>query len=222
MFGTNPIKKPRLLSDNTLDVQEIFPTIQGEGLFVGWQSVFLRLGGCNLQCIFCDTEFDSYVNMPIADILQKIQNLATNAEGLITKKLVVITGGEPFLQPIESICQALIDLGFLVQIETNGTIYRKLPSRVKIICSPKNNSGKTKNIHPDLLPSISAFKFVVSANISNYNHIFLDVGAIPVFVQPIDEICQQKNKANLDLAIKICNQNGYILSLQMHKIIGIR
>ena len=52
-----------------IDVQEIFPTLQGEGPFVGYPSVFIRLGGCNLACDFCDTEFDSYKNFSLEKII---------------------------------------------------------------------------------------------------------------------------------------------------------
>lgn len=223
MFGRNKVYKPHN-NLNFLDVQEIFPTIQGEGLFVGWPAVFLRLGGCNLQCLFCDTEFDSYQSMNIEQIIQQIQQFSCNENQQKIRKLVVITGGEPMLQPIELLCEKLINNGFLVQIETNGTFYRQLPSEVKIICSPKNNQNKTLQIQSWWKNSISAFKFVVSKNFLGYQKIFYDLFGfgIPVYVQPIDENCTQKNLDNLKLALNICNQYGYILSLQTHKIIGVR
>ena len=55
---------------------------------------------------------------------------------------MVITGGEPMIQPIAKLCANLIKLKFQIQIETNGTLYRKLPKAVKIICSPKNSYKK--------------------------------------------------------------------------------
>jgi len=223
MFGKNKVYKPHN-NPNFLDVQEIFPTIQGEGLFVGWPVVFLRLGGCNLQCLFCDTEFDNYQAVSIEEIIKKIQQFSYNENQQRVRKLVVITGGEPMLQPIELLCQTLIAYGFLVQIETNGTFYRKLASEVKIICSPKNNKNQTLQVQSWWKNSISAFKFVVSKNFLGYDKIFYDLVGfdIPVYVQPIDENCAKKNSDNLNLALDICNKYGYILSLQTHKIIGVR
>jgi 7-carboxy-7-deazaguanine synthase len=223
MFGKNKVYKPHN-NPNFLDVQEIFPTIQGEGLFVGWPAVFLRLGGCNLQCLFCDTEFDNYQSMNIEKIIEEIQQFSCNEHQQKIRKLVVITGGEPMLQPIELLCQKLISNGFLVQIETNGTFYRQLPNEVKIICSPKNNQNQPLSIQSWWKNSISAFKFVVSENFLGYQKIFYDLFSfdIPVYVQPIDENCAQKNLKNLKLALNICNEYGYILSLQTHKIIGVR
>lgn len=223
MFGKNEVYKTHN-NPNFLDVQEIFPTIQGEGLFVGWSAVFLRLGGCNLQCLFCDTEFDNYQAVSIDEIIKKIQQFSYNENQQKVRKLVVITGGEPMLQPIELLCQTLITNGFLVQIETNGTFYRKLPSEVKIICSPKNNQNKTLQVQSWWKNSISAFKFVVSKNFLGYDKIFYDLVGfnVPIYVQPIDENCVKKNSDNLNLALDICNKYGYILSLQTHKIIGVR
>jgi len=223
MFGRNKVYKPHN-NPNFLDIQEIFSTIQGEGLFVGWPAVFLRLGGCNLQCLFCDTEFDSYKSINIESIIEKIQQFSCNENQQKIRKLVVITGGEPMLQPIELLCQTLIANGFLVQIETNGTFYRKLHPEVKIVCSPKKNQNKTLQVQSWWKNSISAFKFVVSKNFSGYEKVFHDLSGfdIPIYIQPIDENCIKKNSDNLNLALDICNKYGYILSLQTHKIIGVR
>src|SRR5690606_33313693 len=156
MFGKNPILPPKKGDGSILDVHKIFATFQGEGPFVGYPAIFIRLSGCNLSCDFCDTEFDSYESIAVEEIIRKVKNLSEN-EGKRIYKLIVISGGEPFRQPIEKLCQKLISKEFQVQIETNGTLYRELPKEVKIICSPKNSGGGYKTIRNDLLPKISAF-----------------------------------------------------------------
>lgn len=225
MFGKNKITKPQNHSGDFLNVQEIFATIQGEGPYAGQPAVFIRLGGCNLQCSFCDTEFDSPKQILTKNIIKEVLLLANNNKQQLVRKLVVITGGEPLLQPIENLSLELIKKKFLVQIETNGTIYRKLPKAVKIICSPKNSSGKYYPIRQDLLPRINAFKFLISANDPRYSKVS-EVGQsqyqIPVFVQPIDEYDQEKNQQNLQKTLAIANQFGYHISLQLHKILKIR
>ncbi len=225
MFGKNKILKPTFHDGLHLDVQEIFATLQGEGVYVGHPSVFVRLGGCNLSCNFCDTEFDSYENFSLEKILEEVQKLAKNSAGEAVRKLVVITGGEPFRQPIERLCEELVKLEFLVQIETNGTLFRDLPNAVKVICSPKNTDGKYHSIRRDLLLRINAFKFIISETNKNYFSV-ADVGQaelkIPVYLQPMDERDEVKNEANLKRAVKLCEDGGYLLSLQMHKILGIR
>ncbi|MBM3579567.1 MAG: 7-carboxy-7-deazaguanine synthase QueE [Alphaproteobacteria bacterium] len=216
MFGKNKKLKAENHSGFELDVQEIFPTLQGEGPYVGQPASFIRLGGCNLACEFCDTEFESYQKISFAEILQKVKNFG--------KKLVVITGGEPMRQPIERLCDELVRLGFLVQIETNGTIFRNLNPEVKIICSPKVTAGKYHQIRPDLLSRINAFKFIISKSNKNYCEVG-EVGQsktnVPVYVQPMDEYDEAKNRANLAHAVSLCEKHGHFLSLQTHKILGI-
>ena len=219
MFGQNPKRSAIFNDGNELEVQSIFKTLQGEGLFVGTPSIFIRLGGCNLACKFCDTDFEDFKLISVDEILKKVINLSDN---LI--KLIVITGGEPLRQPIELICFKLIDLGFTVQIETNGTLYRPLPMEVYIICSPKAGSNGYSKIREDLLPHISAIKFLVSANIPKYS-LVSDVGQvdykIPVFIQPMDQYDASLNKQNMELALKLVFETGSRLSLQTHKFIGI-
>lgn len=225
MFGKNKILKPENHDGLHLDVVEIFPTLQGEGTYVGYPSVFVRLGGCNLACEFCDTEFENYKNFSLSEILDEVRKLAKNDEGKIVRNLVVITGGEPLRQPIELFCEELVKSGFLVQIETNGTLFRELPKEVKIICSPKISNGKYHAIRPDLLVRINAFKFIISSSNKNYSEI-IEVGQskfnIPVYVQPMDEYDEVKNKKNLQYAVELCQKDGYFLSIQLHKIIGLK
>jgi organic radical activating enzyme len=223
MFGKNPLRKPEKGDGTTLQVQQIFATFQGEGPFVGHPSIFIRLGGCNLACNFCDTEFESFKEISLNDILHKANDLSSKLKANFTHKLVVITGGEPFRQPIEKLCDELINLGYKVQIETNGTIYRNINKDVTIICSPKTTTKYTA-IRDDLLERIDCLKFIISATHPLYKSVG-DVGQdkynTPVYVQPMDEYDAEKNKQNLEYTIKLASQNGYNISLQMHKIMGI-
>lgn len=117
-------------------VNEIFgPTIQGEGIYAGTPSVFIRLNGCNLRCYFkgsmCDTPYTSHhperiVPRENADIAEEVVHLIEKIGGDPENSHIVITGGEPMLQQ-----QSIVDLiGQLeaegawnkITIETNGTI----------------------------------------------------------------------------------------------------
>jgi 7-carboxy-7-deazaguanine synthase len=225
MFGKNKILRPENHDGLNLDVVEIFPTLQGEGPYAGCASVFIRLGGCNLSCSFCDTEFENYQNFSLQEILEEVRGLAKNDAGKIVRNLVVITGGEPLRQPITKLCEELLKLDFLVQIETNGTIFRDLPCEVKIICSPKVSNGQYYPIRPDLLLRITAFKFIISASDENYSEVpdFVKSNSrIPIYVQPMDEYDEAKNQANSQYALECCEKNGYRFSLQMHKILKLK
>lgn len=235
MLGTNPILPPTKGDGATLEVTEIFATIQGEGPHSGVPAVFIRLGGCNLACKFCDTDFETRETLNIADIVAQADRLSRfhphpsplpqAGEGTKrTHHLIVLTGGEPFRQPIAPLCQALLDAGFQVQIETNGTLWREIPKEVQIICSPKAPDGQYYPLRPDILPRITALKFLVSASRPNYASI-PEVGQtahnIPVYVQPIDEQDTAKNHANHQLAARLVQEQGLRLCIQVHKVVGI-
>lgn len=226
MFGHNPIRKPVKGDGRRLEVKHIFPTIQGEGPLAGVPAVFVRLSGCNLQCNFCDTEFDDGFEMDVKDIVRQVEEFSlANDNGTRVRRLAVITGGEPLRQPIGALCQVLLDAGFAVQIETNGTLFRDdLPEAVTIVCSPKTANGRYLPVRADMLARASALKFLISAGRDEYRTVG-DVGQgehdIPVYVQPMDEYDAEMNAANLALARQLVQTHGYHLSLQLHKIIGV-
>jgi organic radical activating enzyme len=224
MFGQNPLRGPSNHEGQHLDVQEIFKTIQGEGPLVGTPSIFIRLGGCNLACSFCDTEFETFNQVLTQDIVYEVLKLSCNEADARTVNTVVITGGEPFRQPIKLLCEMLIANGYIVQIETNGTLYRPLPNEVVIVCSPKASAGQYFPIRDDLLKNLAAFKFLISANMPPYNRV-PEVGQmahqVPIYVQPMDQYDDKLNEANTQHTLNLSLQKGYIMSLQMHKILKI-
>lgn len=206
-----------------LEVKSVFATLQGEGPYAGVPSVFIRLGGCNLACTFCDTEFEDYTSVALADLLNDVVAKAMN-KGKRVRHLIVITGGEPLRQNITPLCEALIADDFMIQIETNGTLFQSLPHEVDIVCSPKNTGKGYFPVREDLLSRISALKFIISAQDTRYGYV-PELGQtehdIPVYVQPMDEYDDVKSLENTKLALKLCIEQGYYLSLQKHKILGI-
>lgn len=217
MFGDNPIRPPVAGDGRTLDVQNIFATLQGEGPLAGVPAIFIRLGGCNLACDFCDTEFESYTSMSLEEVMAAVRVLPHTP-------LAVITGGEPFRQNIAPLCDALLAEGMEVQIETNGTLWRELDARVQVVCSPKISSGSYHPLREDLLARANAIKFIVSASHPQYGDV-ADVGqakyGIPVYIQPMDERDEAKNLANRELAVRLAMRDGARLCLQLHKILEI-
>jgi organic radical activating enzyme len=136
--------------------------------------------------------------------------------------LIVITGGEPMRQNISPICRKFIELGHIVQVETNGTILcPDLPKEVKIVCSPKVTNGKYHNLRQEIIERTIAIKFIVSANIEGYDDIANIAQGPLIYIQPMDEYDPEKNQRNLELAMRLCDQYNAILSLQTHKMIGI-
>ena len=109
-----------------MKICEIFTSIQGESTFAGLPCTFIRLSGCNLRCVYCDTKYsyDEGDEMQPGDILQRVDSAGV--------RLVEITGGEPMLQGKEttSLIRELLDKGYEVLVETNGSInIRELDKR---------------------------------------------------------------------------------------------
>lgn len=236
-MNNQPIEKKRPTrqhsSDVVLDVHSIFHTIQGEGPFSGHRAVFVRLAGCNLQCPRCDTDYtSSRIPMTPAEILDRVNVFEKDAERPEhTRPLVVLTGGEPFRQDIVPLVQTLAINDYQVQIETNGTLYRDfLPYGVTIVCSPK--SGK---IDKDLLPRISAFKYVIEAGCVSPTdglptHVLGAHGVVarppegfrgPIYVQPMDAHDTAANERHMRAAVESVMKFGYTLCLQAHKIANV-
>lgn len=120
-----------------LRVAEIFRSLQGEGLFAGTTSLFLRTTGCNLRCWFCDTPYTSWEpeghQRPWHDVLEEL--LGDGCEH------VVITGGEPLLQPdLVPLTRELRAAGRVITIETAGTVYRPVVADLMSISPKLSNS----------------------------------------------------------------------------------
>ena len=120
-------------SNDKLRIAEIFGSVQGEGVWVGIPSVFVRVSGCNLRCVWCDTPYASWKpegpTMSVGEIVEAIEKYGINH--------VVLTGGEPMLfDPIENLAIELKNRNHTITIETAGTINRQLPCDLMSI-SPK-------------------------------------------------------------------------------------
>ncbi|HJP84233.1 MAG TPA: 7-carboxy-7-deazaguanine synthase QueE [Fimbriimonadaceae bacterium] len=116
-----------------LKIAETFLSIQGEGIWSGVPSYFIRISGCNLRCVWCDTPYASW--NPVGE-LRTVESLIAEVLHSNTKH-VVITGGEPMLfDPIVDLAQGLRLGGKVITIETAGTVFRELACDLMSI-SPK-------------------------------------------------------------------------------------
>ena len=129
-----------------LKVDEIFESIQGESTLVGYPTTFLRLYGCNINCSYCDTKQESYTEMTIEEVAQKIREFGN--------RYVCITGGEPLLQweEVNELIRGFArSFNYTFSIETNGTI--KIPEkrhfRTKFIMDIKMPSSNFYNLAQD-------------------------------------------------------------------------
>jgi organic radical activating enzyme len=238
IVNRQPIEKRNFREDGYIEVHSIFNTIQGEGPFAGQQAVFVRLAGCNLQCPACDTDYtEGRTLAEPAQIVAKVHSFCGPND------LVVITGGEPFRQNISNLVRLLMNDGYRVQIETNGTLgapdssfYRLVetditrPDGCFIVCSPK-----TGKIDKDLDRHICAFKYIIRDGEVDIDGLPLqalghtaspfvhrpDNFNGPIYVQPCDDQDIVKNKRNLEACIRSVLKYGFTLQLQIHKIINM-
>lgn len=230
------------INEPWLLVHSIFKSVQGEGPFSGIPAVFVRLAGCNLCCPHCDTDYTSAAStMLVNDVIQTIERFSdVYPEGPV--RLIVITGGEPFRQArVNELAYRLVQRGYFVQFETNGTLpigtladiaETDIAKRqgVYIVCSPKS-SKLSKD-----MSYACAFKYVIEADRVNPKD-GLPTKVLgnrraparppkefkgPIYVQPMEEQGTPSGRNHLVQTLDSCLRYGYILQLQIHKIIGVQ
>jgi organic radical activating enzyme len=191
----------------TLQLAEIFYSVQGEGTWTGTPAVFVRLAGCNLSCAFCDTDYALRFFAGVAEVVARVR-----AEGGACP-MVVLTGGEPLAQTASlALVDALRADGRRVHVESNGTIAAPLPDGVWLTVSPK------ERLQPAMAARADEAKLIVDGRVPHEWRASFPA-ATPVFLQP-----EGNKPANVALALDAAKRDParYRLSLQTHKFIGVR
>ena len=198
--------------EKTYPIVEIFHSVQGEGYHTGTPSIFIRFGGCNLQCSWCDTDFSKWDRMSITEIMTILEQWTT--------RRIIYTGGEPAMQKLRPLSDKLHSRGYNIAIETNGTIELK-DGLVDWICvSPKDM------LYPEF--SIKQRKgdelkvVYTGQDLSMYDN--LKKGFDNLFLQPCYDESKDAgtNGETFHSTFDIVMQNpGWNLSLQTHKLMGV-
>ncbi len=197
---------------NTLPVMERFYTIQGEGLYQGRAAYFIRLGGCDVGCHWCDVkdswDADKHPQLTIDNIVSE----AASYPG----RIAVITGGEPLLHQLDGLTKALHKQGFRTHMETSGS--SPLSGNWDwITLSPK----KFKAPLPEVCKAASELKVVIF-NKSDFawaeKHAAMVGKNCRLYLQPE----WSKSAEMLPLIIDYIKDNPqWQLSLQVHKYINV-
>uniref|UniRef100_UPI00351AEC0C 7-carboxy-7-deazaguanine synthase QueE n=1 Tax=Endozoicomonas sp. Mp262 TaxID=2919499 RepID=UPI00351AEC0C len=147
---------------NTLRISEMFYSLQGETRTAGLPTVFVRLTGCPLRCVWCDTEyaFQGGEKMTLEAIEAEIKKYSP--------RYITVTGGEPLAQPnCIPLLEKLVDQGYEVSLETSGAmdLSRVDPRVVKVMDFKAPGSGEVKrNLHENIqyLDNKDQVKFVIA------------------------------------------------------------
>jgi organic radical activating enzyme len=204
----------------TLKINEIFPSIQGEGLRLGEPTLFIRFSECNLKCSFCDTKYawQTGQEMTVESILNKIKKIHT----AFPTEWVCLTGGEPLFQNIVGLAQRIKAEDFKIQVETNATIFRRLGVDWYTI-SPK---PPNYFYQPEYIKKAKEVKMVVTKglDLSVLKKLRQDFPEkTPLLLQP-----QSNSKSSGKHAIRLLKQSlkegmkNIRLTAQIHKIFGLR
>jgi 7-carboxy-7-deazaguanine synthase len=217
-------------------VNEVFETLQGEGLFTGTPSVFVRLQGCDVGCPWCDTKHTWRVqgeNQISADAMfAKTENEPTFAlmtaseiaflvEHKFAAEHVVITGGEPCAHDLTALTKRLVANGRWPQIETSGTEKVRVDAAAFVTLSPKFKMPGGKELRADAFDRANEIKMPIGKESDvDLLQMLLDEhppGAKPIWLQPLS----QSPKATA-LCVAAATKYGWRVSLQAHKYAGLR
>ncbi len=222
----------------SLRVAEVFSSLQGEGLWAGTPSTFVRVSGCNLRCGWCDTPYASWhPEGPIRTVESLVEEVRQ-----ASNEHVVLTGGEPMLfEPIIELANRLASWGHVLTIETAGTVFRDLPCDLLSVSPKLSNSApgerasatwrkrhETTRLLPDTLKRLLArhpyqLKFVVDPegeadDLAEIDALLLQIGPVEparVLLMPegTDTVTLQRRMALLEPAAR---SRGWGVSPRLH------
>ncbi len=222
-----------------LNISEIFYSIQGEGLYLGHPSIFVRTSGCNLRCAWCDTPYTSWDpernEMEVGEVMDKICILSPKS----FTPHVVITGGEPYMQKeLPELIHCLKEQGYPVTVETNGTIFRETEADFLSISPKLSNStpsdSRWKKIHEEkriqygpLVELIQSARYQLKFVIENKNDLE-EVDRIVHRIREHVDICNEnivlmpqgrevsEIREKYLLLVEKCLNKGYRLTPRLH------
>lgn len=204
-------------------VNEIFTSIEGEGIRMGYPVTFIRLYGCNLNCSYCDTRYscEGYdgTEMSVSEVIEKAKEAGV--------KRITLTGGEPLIHKnVEELVDGLVKAGFEVNIETNGSVdiypYIKKENVIITMDYKSISSGMTDKMnHKNLkcLRNQDVLKFVVGnkEDLDDMKRIIeIYSPSCNIFVSPIFTKIELPDMVDY---IKDNKLNECRIQVQLHKII---
>ncbi|WP_321474733.1 7-carboxy-7-deazaguanine synthase QueE [uncultured Paludibaculum sp.] len=219
-------------------ISEIFTTIQGEGLLTGVPSLFIRVSGCNLRCVWCDTPYTSW--QPEGEEME-LAALLRHVEAEPVYRHIVLTGGEPMLfGEVVELTAALRAMDRHITVETAGTVWQPVECDLMSISPKLRNStpwdregGRYAASHerlryrPDVLSRLVTeydyqLKFVVTepGDLEEIRKIASALHAKPERVLLMPEgISADRLHERAAWLVELCKENGYRFCPRLHVLL---
>ena len=205
-------QKDKLKNGHILPLMESFLSIQGEGYFAGKSSYFLRIGGCDVGCHWCDVKesWDPKIH-PLTEVDKIIKEVQKNSVDI-----VVITGGEPLMWNLDYLCHRLNELNFKIHLETSGAY--NLSGKFDWIClSPKKTLEPIKEVQ-DLANELK----VIISNKNDFKWAQIQSKQVKksckLFLQPE---WSKKQEILPEIVNFVSNNIQWSISLQTHKYMNL-
>ena len=201
-----------MTAPTTYPVMEAFATVQGEGAHTGTPSWFIRLGGCDVGCVWCDVKESWDAD---AHPRQSVEELVASAVES-GRKTVVVTGGEPAMHDLAPLTEALRAAGLQAHIETSGA-HPLTGTWDWVTLSPKKFKACREDVYPlaDELKAVVYHRSDMDWAAEHAEHVREDCA---LFLQPEWD---RRDDATFWILSWIAARPGWRISLQTHKYIGI-
>lgn len=201
-----------MLNEMTYPVVETFHSVQGEGTWTGVNAFFIRLGGCDVGCPWCDTK-ESW--NPKHHPRHSPKELAREAQKH-NPAIVIVTGGEPLMHDLNPLTTNIKDLGMKVHLETSGA-HPFSGSFDWVTFSPK----QFKPPHPSIYPNVSELKVVV---VNKYDLRWAEQQSALVSPQSLKYLQPEWNtpKSKELIVNYVLHHHQWRISLQTHKLLQVR
>jgi organic radical activating enzyme len=205
----------------TYPVVEIFESVQGEGYNTGKEVVFLRLGGCNLACPWCDTDYRVFETLELEAAVSRVRALAPKA--------LVLTGGEPFIQEgLEALLARFKELGYWIGVETKGIVAPPNAWLRRIDYVAVSPKAFYAALYDDerMVTKADEVRIVVDGDVRDFcTDMRNRIEAAQYFLSP----CERDGILNVEETVRLLGalnrgrrQGKWLLSFQAHKLAGLR
>ena len=200
----------------------IFSSLQGEGRNVGRPATFIRFSTCNLACSWCDTHKSEKLQLSADEIVREVEKLGNRS--------VIVTGGEPTIQTgIDELLLALRAAGCWIALETNGVVAPTRPGLYDYIAVSPKPQYLSRYLDESMLRRADEMRIVATTDeiVAFCRTMRGRIAADNYYISPLEEGGKIHYRRALNLLVKL-NKTApdlmppWSLSIQMHKVIGIR